>query len=107
MSGGSVALSLAAGIRPSVRDVLEGESAGARSEQADGEHYDQHGCSDEGKDAGHAEIVQEKTDEETGKNRAQTAPGADEAYGLGADAGGEQFGLVGVEGHRHPVVGTG
>ena len=87
-ANGSKPARFAASILSSVRDVLEGESAGARSEQADGEHYDQHRCSDEGKDAGHAKIVQEKTDEETGKNRTQAAPGVDEAYGLGPDAGG-------------------
>jgi len=72
-----------------LRNIFEGEAAGTRAEDGDGQDHDGHGCCDECEDSACAVVAQEESDEETGEDGAEAAPRIDEANSLCPDAGGE------------------
>jgi len=88
----------------SVRDLFEGEIAGARAHQCDGKQRHQHRGRDEDEHARHAGMPQNESDHEAGEDRRKSAPGINEADGPRADADRKQLLLIGVEGEGHHVV---
>src|SRR5277367_4248514 len=73
----------------SVRNIFQGQAAGARAEDADGEDHDRHGRGNEREHAVRAVVAQKESDQEAGEDGAEAAPGIDEAHSLRANARGE------------------
>jgi hypothetical protein len=88
----------------SAGDDFQRQAASARAEDPDRDHDGQHGNSDKGEDSRHAEIAQEKADQKTAEDRAQPAPGINEADRLRPHARGKKFRLVCVKREGHAIV---
>src|SRR5579883_2507727 len=84
------------------RDRLQSPPRHRRAEAADDEHHD-HGAGDDAEDASGAVMRKEELDDIAGEDRAEPAPGIDEAHSLRADARRVELGLIGMEGEGEPI----
>src|SRR5260370_23557079 len=89
----------------SVRNFLEGETPGARSEDADGQHDHQHARRDECENTFGAEVLKKKRDHEAREYCREAAPGINKSDRASADASGKKFGLIGMQRKKQQIIG--
>src|SRR6266404_589257 len=90
---------------PLVRNFFEGETLGARPEDADGQDDHQHARRDECENTFGAEVLKKKRNHEAREYCREAAPGINKSDRASPDASGKKFGLIGMQRIRQQIIG--